>query len=88
MAAPRVSVFRIPTKNDNKIKLEEQHCCSYYSCSDDLKRQIKNRTMHTSRLFLLPKFFSILAIGRKLLELLPTLLLNKHRVGRFFISHS
>ena len=57
-AAPGISFFRIPTKNDYKIKLEEQHCCSYYSCVDgDLKRQIKNRTLHTSRLFPLTKIF-------------------------------
>ena len=80
-AVPGISFFRIPTKNDNKIKLEQQHCCSYYSCVDsDLKRQIKNRTLHTSRLFLLTKLFSILAIGQKLLEILPILLLNTHSV--------
>ena len=57
-AAPGISFFRIPTKNDDKIKLEEQHCCSYYSCIDgNLKRQIKNQTLHTSRLFLLTKIF-------------------------------
>ena len=57
-ADPRISFFRIPTKNDDKIKLEEKHCCSYYSCvHSDLKRQIKNQTLHTSRLFLLTKTF-------------------------------
>ena len=41
-ADPRFSFFRIPTKNDHKIKMEEQHCCSYYSCVDsDLKREKK-----------------------------------------------
>ena len=30
--ASGISFFRTPTKNDDKIKLEEQHCCSYYSC--------------------------------------------------------
>ena len=30
-AAPGILFFRVPTKNDYKIKLEEQHCCSYYS---------------------------------------------------------
>ena len=81
--ASGISFFRIPTKNDYKIKLDEQHCCSYYSCVDgDLKRQIKNRTLHTSRLW--PKFFSFLAIGQKFLELLPTLLFNTHRVGNKF----
>ena len=56
MAAPGILLFQIPTKNDDKTKLEE-HCCSYYSCNGDLKRQIKNRTLHTSRLFLLTKIF-------------------------------
>ena len=84
-AAPGISFFRIPTKNDDKIKLEEQHCCSYYSCIDgDLKRQIKDRTLHTSRLFLLSKFFSILTISQKLLEVLPILLINIHRVDNKF----
>ena len=40
--------------------------------------------MHTPKLFLLTKFFSILAIGQKFLELLPTLLFNSHRVGNKF----
>ena len=31
-----------------------------------------------------PKFFSILAIGQNLLELLPTLLFNTHRVNDKF----
>ena len=57
-AAPGISFSRIPTKNDDKIKPEEQHCCSYYSCvDDDLKGQIKNRTLQTSRLFLPTKTF-------------------------------
>ena len=57
-AAPGMSFFRLPKKNDNKIKLEEQHCCSYYSGVDsNLKSQIKNRTLHTSRLFLITKAF-------------------------------
>ena len=57
-AAPGISFFRIPTKNDDKIKLEDQHCCSYYSCMDSgLKRQIKNQALHTSRQFLLTKIF-------------------------------
>ena len=57
-ADPRFSFFRIPTKNDHKMKMEEQHCCSYYSCVDsDLKRENKNRTLHTSKLFLLTKTF-------------------------------
>ena len=48
--APGISFFRMPTQNDNKIKVEEQHCCSYYLCiAGDLKRQIKNRTLHHSR---------------------------------------
>ena len=29
---PVIPFFRIPTKNDDKIKPEEQHCCSFYSC--------------------------------------------------------
>ena len=29
-AASGISFFRIPMKNDVKIKLEEQHCCSKY----------------------------------------------------------
>ena len=57
-AAPGISFFGIPTKNGDKIKLGEQNCCSYYSCVvGNLKRQIKNRTLHTSRLFLLTKTF-------------------------------
>ena len=57
-AAPGILFFRIPTKNDDKTNLEEQHCYSYYSYVDgDLKRQIENRTLHTSRLFLLTKIF-------------------------------
>ena len=81
-AALRILFFRIQTKNDHKIKLEEQHCCSYYLCIDgDLKREIKNQSLHTSRLFLLAKIFQF---GQKLLELLPTLLLNTHRVGNKF----
>ena len=44
------------TKNDDKIKLEEQNCCSYYLWVDeDLKRQIENQTLHTSRLYLVNK---------------------------------
>ena len=43
-------------KNDDKTKLEEQHCCNYYSRVDsDLKMQIKNPTLHTSRMFLVTK---------------------------------
>ena len=76
-AALGILFFRIPT-NDHKIKLEEQHCCSCYSCVDgDLKRKIKNQSLHTSRQFLLTKIFQF---GQKLLELLPTLLFNTHRV--------
>ena len=72
-AAPAISLFRTPKKNDHKNKLEEQHCLNYYSCVDgDLKRQIKNRTLHTSKLFLLAKTFQILPISQKLLERLPT----------------
>ena len=56
-AAPGISFFGIPMNNDDKIKLEEQHCCSYYSCNGGLKRQIKNRTLDTFRLFLLNKIF-------------------------------
>ena len=57
-AAPVISLFRIPTMDDDKSKLEEQHCCSHYSCVDGgLKRQIKNQTLHTCRLFLLTKTF-------------------------------
>ena len=29
--APGILSFRISAKNDNKIKLEEENCCSYYS---------------------------------------------------------
>ena len=83
-AAPAILFSKIPTKNDDKIKPEEQHCYSYYSCHGNLKRQIKNRTLHTSRQFLLTKIFSILAIGQKLLELLPALLFNTHRIGNKF----
>ena len=57
-AAPGILFFRIPTKNDNEIKLEDQHCCSYYSCVDSyLKMQIKNWTLHIVRLLLLSKTF-------------------------------
>ena len=41
-AAPGISFFRVPTKNDPKIKLEERHYYGYYLCVDgDLKKQIK-----------------------------------------------
>ena len=81
-AALAILFFRIPTKNDDKIKLGEQHFCSCYSCVDgDLKRQIKNQSLHTSRLFLLTKIFQF---GQKLLELSPTFLFNTHRVGDKF----
>ena len=43
---------------------------------DNLKRQIKNRTLYTSRLFLITKFFNILAIY-------PPSLFNIHRVTIF-----
>ena len=69
--APGISFFRIPTKNDYKIKLEKQYC--YYSFIDG---DFKNWTLHNSSLFLLIKIFSIVPIGQKLLELLPTLLLG------------
>ena len=49
-----------------------------------LKRQIKNQTWHTFRLFQLGKFFSILAIVKKLFKLLPTLIFNTCRVGNKF----
>ena len=56
--APGISFFRMSTKNDYKFKLEEQHCCNYYSGIDDnLKRQIKKQTLHFARLFLLTKTF-------------------------------
>ena len=75
-AAAGISFFRIPAKNDDKIKLEEQHCCSYYPCAEsNLKRQIKNGTLHTTRLFLLTKSLSSkLSISGKLLQLIPILL--------------
>ena len=87
-ATPGISFFRITTKNDDKIKPEEQHCYSYYSCIDgDVKRQIKNQTLHTSRLFLLTKIFQYTNNWPKaswVFELLPTLLFNTHWVGNKF----
>ena len=51
-AAPVISFFGVPTKNDEyewrKLhNLKKQHCCSYYSWygdEDNLKRQIKSQT--------------------------------------------
>ena len=43
---------------------------------DNLKRQIKNRTLHTCRLFLLTWSFQYISNWSKVLELLPTLYLQ------------
>ena len=47
---PEVSLYR-------SLSLEEKYCCSYYTqdrvTDDNLKKQIKNRTLYTCRLFLL-----------------------------------
>ena len=44
---PGVSLYR-------GLTVEEKYCCVYYSGIDDnLKRQIKNQTLYTYRLFLL-----------------------------------
>ena len=49
---------------------------------DNLKRQIKNRTLYTCRLFLLTRIFHNISNWSKVFEHLPTLF-NIHRVTIF-----
>ena len=50
---------------------------------DNFKRQIKNRTLYASRLFLHPAFFNIFAIGQNYLSIYPPSFFNIHRVNIF-----
>ena len=70
-AAPAILFFRIPAKNTLKLNWRKSIVSVITRVDGDLKRQIENRTLHTSGLFLLAKIFSI---GQKLLA-------QTHRVG-------
>ena len=48
----------------------------YRVIDDNLKRQIKNRTLHTCRLFLLTRIFQCISDWSKVFEHLPTLFLQ------------
>ena len=56
-AATGNSFFRITTKNDDKVNWRNNIIAVITLVYGDLKRQIKNRKLHTSRLFLLTKTF-------------------------------
>ena len=50
---------------------------------DNLKRQFKNRTLYTSRLFLLTRIFNILAIGQNNFSMYQPFFFSIHKVMIF-----
>ena len=56
-----------------EFTLEEKHCSSYYS-RQQFERQIKNRTLHNCRLFLLRRIFQYISNWSKVFEHLLTLI--------------
>ena len=79
---PEISLYRSLTREENTVAVIVQDKV----IEDNLKRQIKNRTLYTCRLFLLTQI--ILAIGQKHLSIYPPYFFNIATQGNKFSKFS